>query len=292
MSPKKRTCILAQTGCDILMDEAEREGILLVPDRVMHKNKEYLSLIDIDSAELYHILRTTDKLPTSAHSGPTVFMDVFKRAQEQEYEEIICIVLTSRMSGSINGAVLAATLAKEEGFPVPIHIYDSLSVSHGMGMIVREANRLANEGLTAREIMERLDVFRSKVCIYFMLESLKCAWQGGRVSALGPLFTDKLGIRPLFIFQDGLMRPLNMLRNAREGMRALVRKYEKEADQTRPAYIFHGDDLHRAQRIEEMIRAFAPEVVLETGIVGPPIGLHCGPSAVGVAFVRWAEAQA
>ncbi|HWR23534.1 MAG TPA: DegV family protein [Feifaniaceae bacterium] len=291
MCPKKRTCIVAQTGCDMLMDEAEREGILLVPDRVMHKDKEYLSLIDIDSAELYHILRTTDKLPTSAHSGPTVFIDVFKRAQAQGYEEIICIVLTSKMSGSINGAVLAATLAKEEGFPLPVHVYDSLSVSHGMGIIVREANRLANEGLAAREIMERLDAFRSRVCVYFMLESLKCAWQGGRVSALGPLFTDKLGIRPLFVFQDGLMRPLTMLRNAREGMRALVRRYEKEADRERTSYIFHGDDLHRAQRVEEMILAAAPEAALEIGIVGPPIGLHGGPSSVGLAFVK-REAEA
>ncbi len=289
MSPRKRTCIVAQTGCDILMDEAEREGIFLIPDLVTHKEKEYYSLVDIDSTELYRILRTTDKLPTSAHSGPAVFIDVFKKAQE--YDEIICIVLTSKMSGSINGAVLAARLAKEEGFPIPIHIYDSLSVSHGMGMIVREANRLANEGLTAREIMERLDTFRSQVCIYFMLESLKCAWQGGRVSALGPLFTDKLGVRPLFIFHDGLMRPLTFLRNAREGMRALVRKYEKEADRVKTAYIFHGDDLHRAQRMEEMIRTFAPEAALETGIVGPPIGLHCGPSAVGIAFIRPAEAE-
>ena len=88
------------------------------------------------------------------------------------------------------------------------------------------------------------------------------------------------------------MRPLSMLRNAREGMRALVRRYEREAYQNRTAYIFHGDDLHRAQRVEEMIRAAAPEAALATGIVGPPIGLHCGPSAVGVAFIRQAEAQA
>ncbi len=290
MSPHKRTCIIAQTGCDILMDEAEREGIFLIPDRVTHKDREYLSLVDIDSTKLYHILRTTDKLPTSAHSGPTVFIDVFKRAQE--YDEIICIVLTSKMSGSYNGAVLAASIAKEEGFPVPIHIYDSLSCSHGMGIIVREANRLANEGLTAREIIEQLDVLRSNVCIYFMLESLKCAWQGGRVSALGPLFTDKLGVRPLFMFHDGLMRPMNILRNAREGMRALVRRYEKEADRTKTGYILHGDDIHRAQRVEEMIHAAAPEAGLEIGIVGPPIGLHCGPSTVGIAFVKRADAQA
>ncbi len=290
MSPKKRTCIVAQTGCDILMEEAEREGIFLIPDMVTHKEREYYSQVDIDSAELYRILRTTDKLPTSAHSGPAVFIDVFKKAQE--YDEIICIVLTSKMSGSINGAVLAARLAKEEGFSVPIHVYDSLSASHGMGIIVREANRLANQGLTAHEIMERLDTFRSRVCVYFMFESLKCAWQGGRVSALGPLFTDKLGVRPLFSFPEGMIRPLGILRNARDGMRALVRRYEKEADRTQAAYIFHGDDLHRAHRVEEMIRAFAPEAALCTGIIGPPIGLHSGPSAVGIAFVKQAQAEA
>ena len=289
MSPKKRTCIVTQTSSDILMDEAEREGILLIPDIVTHKGKEYYSLVDIDSTELYRILRTTDKLPTSAHAGPAGFINVFKKAQE--YDEIICIVLTSRMSGTIDVAVLAANLAKEEGFPVPIHVYDSLSCSHGMGIVVREANRLAKEGLTAKEIMKQLDIFRSKVCIYFMLESLKCAWQGGRVSALGPVFTDKLGVRPLFSFQDGMMRPHNILRNAREGLRALVGRYEKEADRTITAYILHGDDLHRAQRVKEMIRAFAPEAALEIGIVGPSIGLHSGPSTVGIAFVRQAEAQ-
>lgn len=287
MSPRKRTCIVAQTGCDILMDEAEREGIILIPDLVTHKEKEYYSLVDIDPTELYRILRTTDKLPTSAHSGPAVFIDAFKKAQD--YDEIICIVLTSKMSGSLNGAMLAARLAKEEGFSVPIHIFDSLSASHGMGIIVREANRLANLGLSAREIIEQLHAFRSRVCVYFMFESLKCAWQGGRVSALGPLFTDKLGIRPLFSFPEGMIRPLGLLRNARDGMRALVRRYEKEADRTQPAFIFHGDDLHRAQRVEEMIRVFAPEAALRTGIIGPPIGLHCGPSAVGIAFVRPAE---
>ena len=50
MSPKKRTCIVAQTGCDILMEEAEREGIFLIPDMVTHKEREYYSQVDIDDA--------------------------------------------------------------------------------------------------------------------------------------------------------------------------------------------------------------------------------------------------
>ena len=286
MSPNPAACIMAQTSCDITQDCARAKGIYLVPDYVVHKGRQYLSQVEIDSPELYRILRTSDKLPTSAPPSTEALINAFKRASDNGNKEIIFLTLSSKLSSSFSAVKLAAEIALEEGFPAPIHVYDSLSVSHGMGLLAEEAANLAMQGFDASSIIEKLDVLRPNTCVYCMLESLKCAHLGGRVGSLGPLATDTFGIRPIMAFIDGLMHCLGVQRNARESLKWLARRYDREAEKGRTAIIGHGDHLHRAQTLCEMVKDLDKLANLRISYIGPPIGIHSGPSTVGIAFIK------
>ncbi len=277
---------MAQTSCDITQDCAKDKGIYLVPDYVVHKGRQYLSQVEIDSPELYRILRTSDKLPTSAPPSTEALITAFKRASDNGNREIIFLTLSSKLSSSFSAIKLAAEIAAEEGFPAPIHVYDSLTVSHGMGLLVEEAAHLSGLGYDALSILEKLDVLRPNTCVYCMLESLKCAHKGGRVGSLGPIATDTFGIRPIMAFIDGLMQCLGVQRNARESMRWLARRYEREAEKGRTAIIGHGDHIHRAQTLYEMIKETDSLANLKVNYIGPPIGIHSGPSTVGIAYIK------
>jgi len=75
-------------------------------------------------------------------------------------------------------------------------------------------------------------------------------------------------------------------RNARESLKWLARRYEREAEKGRAAIIGHGDHLHRAQTLCEMIKDLDKLASLRINYIGPPIGIHSGPSSVGIAFIK------
>lgn len=286
MSQNRRTCIVTHTGCDMTPAAADQLGIKIIPDIVMYDGHSYLNGYEIDAAEFYERLRSSRKLPTSSHPNTTMFADAFRQVSSNDYDEILCLTCTSKMSGTYSTASVSARMVQEEGFPIPIYVYDTLWVSHAMGLMVEEAKRLADEGYRAQQIMELLENMRPRVAMYIMMETLKYAYMGGRTGAIELMASQMIGIRPLLTFIDGLSQNLAILRNAREGFRNIAKRYQNEAAPGGGAIVFHGNNVHRAETLCNLIHAFDPEAKLRIEPVGPVIGVYGGPSSVGVAFVR------
>lgn len=287
MSESRRTCIVTHTGCDMPIATANQLGIKIIPDILMFDGKAYFNGVDLDPISFYERLRTVKKLPTSSHPNTQMFLDAFKEVEaDGRFDEIVCITCTSKMSGTYNTAMLAARTAAEEGVKIPIHVYDSLWVSHAQRLQVEEANRLAHEGYKARHIIDVIEEMRPRITIYIMMESLKYAYLGGRTGAIQLLAAQYFGIRPVMTFIDGISYNLAVLRNAREGFRFITKKFEQEGEPGQSGIIFHGNDIHRAETLHRMLLEVNPTAQLRIEDVGPVIGLYGGPNNVGVTYAR------
>ena len=149
--------ILTNSVCDLTPQQVEELGVTAIPDYIAFSpTEQYRNNIEIDPPTLYRRLADCEELPKTAHPNLEQFMQAFQAAAaEPGCTELLCLSLTSKMSGSCNTARSAVKLLEEQGFATPVTIYDSQQVSYGLAVLVREAARLAAEGLTAARIVEK-----------------------------------------------------------------------------------------------------------------------------------------
>lgn len=277
--------IITHTGGDYPLDEAKRLGIPVAADFVMFGDETYLNMFELTAEEFYAKLKSSPVLPTSSHPAVGEFADMYCEAAKTA-DEILVIALTSKMSGSYTAALTAVDVARERGVQIPIYVFDTLQVSHAMAFCVREAYRLAQQGLTASEIIQQLEEYRDRMVMYFVLGSLKYARKGGRVGAIKALAADAMGIKPLLIFAEGVVRDIGIARNIDDGLEKVLDKYKAEANFSKPVTVFHLDAIERAEALAKKVREINPDADITIEYVGPVIGIYAGPGGAGLAFEK------
>lgn len=277
--------LITHTGCDMPLKEARALHIGMVPDKVIFGDTEYRNMTEITADEFYGKMANTRELPTS--SGPSVgdFVRAFREAAK-DADEILCLMITSRMSGCYSTAVAAAGTVKRQGLEVPIYVYDTQQCSHGMAQMVRAAAGMAEKGDSASQIIEKLTDLQSRMGVYFVLESLKNARKGGRVGAIKALAADALGIKPLLLFSDGLVRDYAVARGMADGMERVASRFFTEGDQEKTVTVFHAAASERAEEMKKILLREVPGAVIRIESVGPVIGIYTGSGCVGIAFTK------
>ena len=157
--------ILTNSVCDLTPRQIEELGVTAIPDCIAFgPNEQYRNNIEIDPPTLYRRLADCEELPKTAHPNLDQYMQAFRAAAAAPgCTELLCLSLTSKMSGSCNTARSAVKLLEEQGFATPVTVYDSQQVSYGLAVLVKEAARLAAQGLTAAQIVEKLEELRPHV---------------------------------------------------------------------------------------------------------------------------------
>lgn len=254
----------------------------MLPDLVIFSDREYRNNVDIHPDTFYTRLETENGLPTSAHPSLADFMAAFKDVSE--YEEILCIVMSSKMTSTINTVKIAAQLLEEDGFAPKIHIYDSYQVSFGMGIAVLDAAKMALSGACAEDIIRHLDSVVPRIGVYFVMQSLKYAYKGGRIGAIKAITADALGVKPLLMFRDGTVSDIALNRNFNDGIYAIFRKYQALAGDDPEVFIFHACNEEGAQKLKGLIQKEFPKIEPQIEWVGPVVGIYTGVGCIGIAF--------
>ena len=277
--------IFTNSCSDIPPSLAEELGIALIPDTIIFNGvNEYRNNIDITPKEIFPMMDQSPKLPTTSHPNIAVYESCFKTAEN--YDDILCITITSKMSGTHNTAKMASDMLKAEGFKPNIYVYDSLQVSFGLAIMAVRAAALAKEGKSVSEIISFLDSIKSNVGVYFIMKSLQNAKKGGRVGAVKVLAADTLGVNHLLMFRDGLVKDIGIMRNYTEGLNAVIEKYKKLAAFGGEVFIFHSDNENDARFVEYKIREIDPNASIRIEWVGAAIGIYTGRGCVGISFIE------
>lgn len=275
--------IFTNSVSDLTPQYAQELGVTMIPDIIAFSAEEqYRNNEDIDPPALYRRLAVCEKLPTTSHPNLEQYMQAFQSASDAD--EILCISLTSRMSGSYGTACSARQLLQEQGFAVPIRVYDSLQVSYGLAFLVRQAARMAQQGDTADQIMKQLDLLRPKVGVYFVMESLENARRGGRVGAIRVLAADLLKVKPILTFRDGLVYDQGVVRGYGKAVDRVLERYRQKAEFGGEVFLFHADRQQLAEDVKKRLLEMDPQAKVQIGWVGAVIGIYTGPGCLGLAF--------
>lgn len=275
--------VFTNSVSDISPEWAETEGITLIPDVIAFGTQEqYLNNVDINPVQLYQKLETAEKLPTTSHPNLAQYMEAFSSVGEDE--EILCICLTSRMSGSYNTACTAAKMLAEQGMKQRITIVDSMQVSYGLAILAVEAARMAARGASTDEICRTLEDKKKHVGVYFVMESLQNARKGGRVGAIRVLAADLLNVKPLLMFRDGLVRDIAIVRGFDTALEKVIQRCCRDAKRGSEICVFHANRPELAEYVKKRILENDPQAQVRIEWVGAVIGIYTGAGCVGTAF--------
>jgi len=215
--------------------------------------------------------------------------------QLERFEKVICITLTSKLSGGYNSAVQA------KGFLEPkkqerVFVVDSLNGSCGQGLIVLEAVDLIKSGKGIKEVIEELEKFVPKVHFFVMLEDPKWMEASGRISSIVANLMRKManvGIRPLLAFKNGILVPVGLKIGAKDIPTALFKQFEADAKKLQEVRrkirvaITHGDDFQGAQRLKNMIeKRFENIEIAFINIINNVVGAPTGPNTLAFAWCK------
>ncbi len=272
--------IIVDSTADLIPEVKEK--IIVVPMTVRFGDEEFIDGVTINHKEFYEKLVETDIMPTTSQATPAMFDEHFKRIAEAG-ESAVVLTLASKLSGTYQSAMLAASQYEN------IYVVDSGSVAIGSGILAELALQLADSGMNAKEIAEKLEQEKKKVLIVAMVDTLEYLKRGGRVSKTVAFAGGLLNIKPVLSVSDGEILMLGKARGSKQGNNLLVTEIEKAGgvDFTKPLLLGYTglSDVLLQKYIEDSKALWEQsKTELNTTVVGSVIGTHAGPGAVAVAF--------
>ncbi|MDD4358387.1 MAG: DegV family protein [Candidatus Pacebacteria bacterium] len=239
----------------------------------------------IKSEDLFKRMRNTlsDTFPKT--SQPSV--GDFKKAYEEAFknnEEIICITLSTGISGTYNSAMQAIKFMPKEK-QNKIRVIDSFTIDSGEGFIALKACELREKGVESKEIAPQLEEFKKHVYIAGFPGDPKWIEKNGRLSKTGANLIrrlEKIGIRPLLTLKDGKVKVTSLKFKAKDKAESLLNELKgKIKDDKAMVAITHADMLEVAEDLKRKLIKECPNIeVLFIDAANPIIGCHLGPDSI------------
>ncbi len=214
---------------------------------------------------------------TTAQPGPAVFAAVFGK-ELMKYHEILCITLSSRLSGIYTSAVTAAKGIDTDR----IHVFDSRLTAGGLYLLVCEAKRLIDKGLGIREIWLTLTKLRDRITSYFSVSDMAPLRESGRLGFVRRSVATILNIKPILLCRDGVVGYDSMARGENGIIQKLSEKIPKEAVSVVINYISSN---RVASNLYNIIKAKYPKMKIRLSKLGPVLSAHLGPGVVAVSYI-------
>ncbi len=273
--------IITDSTSDISLNQQAELGIEVVPLSVRFGDKEYLDGVDLNKEQFFKMLSECNTLPTTAQVNPDKFADVFRKYTNNG-DEIIGIFISSKLSGTYQSAVIAKDILNTQ----PIYLIDSKTTTFGLALLVYEAVRMRNKGLSASEICSAIEYLSTKLKFYAVIDTLKYLKMGGRLSSSSAFLGTMLHIKPIVSIVDGSIAMFDKKKGHKAAVERIAQKIAEEKPDTGYRIVF-GDT--NAPNVTQMLKDGVSAVVdiknSETVKIGTVVGTHGGPGCVGVAYI-------
>jgi DegV family protein with EDD domain len=268
--------VVTDTTASFTIEEYAKHGLTAVPLYIRNGDSTQKELFELSYDEFYRNQRSGVKYST-AQPDPHTFLETFRPIIEAG-DEIICTVLSSQISGTINSAHLAQEMLDTD----KITLIDSGLCGTGLGMSAVKAVQLAAQGYSRPEIVAALKAQRARTRIYFIVESLRYLYEGGRLNGAQALIGSLIQIKPIIWFNpDGRMTAFEKIRTLKTAKsRVLDLLQERVSLGVEHASLHYGDNYDEAvEYAQAMERILAVPVTLCQ--VSPVVASHTGPDVLG-----------
>ncbi len=270
--------VVTDSACDLPAPLVAALAIEVVPLTIRFGDDEFVDQVELSAAEFWDRVERTDKLPETAAPSPGAFEARYRHLMERGATGIVCINLSSHLSGTMQSAQVAAAAVAAE---CPVQVIDSQSASMGQGNLCLTAARRAADGDSLESIVAEVVDRRDRTKLYATLDTLDHIRKSGRIGNARALLGSMLSIKPIIEIKEGVVEEVAKVRTRSKALKELAAKAgERKIEHLA---VLHGNapDL---DELLDLLDPIFPRDEIITGVVGPVIGTHAGPRVIGVSF--------
>jgi DegV family protein with EDD domain len=270
--------VVTDSACDLPAPLVQALGIEVVPLTIRFGSEEFVDQVELSAAEFWDRVERSDKLPETAAPSPGAFEARYRHLMERGATGIVCINLSSHLSGTMQSAQVAAAAVAGE---CPVQVIDSQSASMGQGNLCLTAARRAADGDSLESIVKEVVDRRDRTKLYATLDTLDHIRKSGRIGNARALLGSMLSIKPIIEISEGVVEEVAKVRTRSKALKELAAKAAEH--RIEHLAVLHGNapDL---DELLDLLEPIFPRDEIITGVVGPVIGTHAGPRVIGVSF--------
>ena len=271
--------IVTDSTADLSEEQVKLYGIKVVPISVTFGSKNYADGVDLDANQFYEKLTTESELPKTSQPSPEVFRQVYNEIAGKN-DTIFSIHISGKLSGTLNSAEVAAKMVEAKVVTI-----DTKTASQGIGLSVLVAAEAACRDMPENDILAITNKSVQQTFSVFAVDTLEYLQRNGRIGKAASLIGSLLQIRPiLYADPDGMVAPYDKVRGRSQIIPSLVAAALKNVSPDQPVNlsVVHSWNDEGANDLLAELKKHYNLVNLHVGMVGPAIGAHIGPGAVGL----------
>lgn len=293
--------IISDGSCDLEADLKEKYNIKIVPFYVSFDEETYYKEIEeIAIRDVYEEMVSNPKqYPKTSLPSVQNYVDAFTPYVEAGIA-VICICLTTSLSGSYNSALNAKEIICEDYPKAQITVINSYGATVFQRLYVIEAARMQKHGYTYDQTVEKLlGQMRDTARIIFTVGNLDYLQHGGRIGKVAKIAGSILNLKPLITLANGSIDSSGIARSRKKSMiktLELLKSYFKENGENPVNYSYavgFGYDREEGILYKEMVDETLKDMDVKKSAdfvqIGATICVHTGPFALGVGFVKHFE---
>lgn len=273
--------VVTDSTVDLAPSHTDELGLRVVPMTVTFADESYTSRITITDERFYERLRASPTLPTTSQPVPAWFEEAYADAADEDADGVVSI----HVSGALSGTVETARQAAEDA-PLPVEVVDSRQVSGGLALAVMAAVEAADAGADLAETARVAADVAARASFFFTVDTLDYLRRGGRLSGAQAMVGNVLRVKPILTIRDGEVEVLERTRTwSRATDRLIELCHGAVGDAEADVVLVHGLAGERAASVGAALDQRLTVARRIDAVIGPVVGTHCGPGAIGIAVV-------
>lgn len=285
-SPAHQPVIVTDAACDLPSTLIELHHIHVVPLKILFGEESYRSGIDISHEQFYSRLSRGDVHPTTSQPTVVDFKEVYQQLG-QGGQPIFSIHLSEKLSGTVNVARQAA----RELSSLPITVVDCGTLTGAMGIQVITAARALEAGYPVEQVIPLLQRDYQNGDMLFCVDDLSYLHRGGRIGAVRYQIGQVLHIKPVITVaksgdKAGSYVQAGRVRSLPKAVDAFIEHITAQVGTGNKlrAITLYGSDSRLALELNRQLAQRFDCVYLEAVPTAPVLGVHVGPSALGIGY--------
>ena len=262
----------------------EQYHIGIIPLNFYANGRIYKDGVDITPSEAYDLFLSDPEAFKTSAASPAGCLEVYREAN-QHSDNILCVILSAKLSVVYDVALNAAKQASIELPEVTIEVLDSRTAAAAEGFIALAAARAASEGKDLTGVLKAAEEMRDKVDLVAYMDTIRHIYRSGRIPKVAAVAGSMLNIKPVFTFSSGTPHFIGAVRNRERGLERLLEKM-KEAAGDKPVHVavMHVYAEDQAEVLKERVSSEFNCTELWVTEFSPLMGYACGAGTLGLAF--------
>ena len=272
--------IVTDSVADLPSQVVKELDITVVPILIRWGEELYRDGIDLTAEQFYERLKRSKIPPSTSVPSPGTFAEAYDKLAE-EANEILAIIVTSRLTGTYNVALQSIGLMKRK---CRVEVIDSKCATMAEGFVVMKAAQAAQAGASLDEVMEVTRKTIPRVDFLSTFDTLEYLKRGGRIGKAQAFLGSILKVNPLITLRDGVVEPVGRTRSRAKAIDRLC-EFAMSYSHIEEIAIEEATTPDEAEMIAERLSAKFPKERIYRSKPSPVIGAHTGPGFFIVAIL-------